>query len=91
MSLRVVLADDSLLLREGVARLLIEAGFEVTGQASNAEELLGLVREGRPDVVIVDVRMPPTHIDEGLRAAERIRPLTPGVAAHTTLCAGTSE
>ncbi len=73
MSLRLVLADDSLLLREGIARLLAEAGFEVVGQAGDAPDLLTAVRELRPDVAIVDIRMPPTHTDEGLRAAEAIR------------------
>jgi DNA-binding NarL/FixJ family response regulator len=73
MTLRLVLADDSLLLREGIARLLVEAGFEVVGQAGGPEELLASVREQRPDVAIVDIRMPPTHTDEGLRAAEAIR------------------
>jgi DNA-binding NarL/FixJ family response regulator len=70
---RVVLAEDSVLLREGVARLLREAGFEVVGQASNADELLLKVRSYSPDVAIVDIRMPPTHTDEGLRAAQEIR------------------
>ena len=73
MTLRLVLADDSLLLREGIARLLVEAGFEVVAQAGDADELLAAVREHRPDVAIVDIRMPPTHTDEGLRAAEAIR------------------
>jgi DNA-binding NarL/FixJ family response regulator len=73
MSLRLVLADDSLLLREGLARLLSEAGFTVVGQAATGEELDTLVREHRPDVAIVDIRMPPTHTDEGLRAAQAIR------------------
>ncbi|MFI5040386.1 MAG: LuxR C-terminal-related transcriptional regulator [Acidimicrobiales bacterium] len=73
MTLRVVLADDSLLLREGVARLLTDAGFAVVGQAGTATELAELVREHRPDVAIVDIRMPPTYTDEGLRAAEAIR------------------
>jgi DNA-binding NarL/FixJ family response regulator len=77
---RVVLADDSLILREGLARLLHEAGFEVVGQASNAEELLERVDEERPDVAIVDIRMPPTHTDEGLRAAREIRARHPAVA-----------
>lgn len=72
MTIRVVVADDSLLLREGVARLLEEAGFSVVGQAGTAEELLALVRAERPDVAITDIRMPPTHTDEGLRAAEAI-------------------
>jgi len=70
---RVVLAEDSVLLREGVARLLREAGFDVVGQASNADELLLKVRSYSPDVAIVDIRMPPTHTDEGLRAAQEIR------------------
>lgn len=73
MTLRVVLADDSILLREGIARLLTEAGFEVVAQAGAAEEFLTAVREHRPDVAIVDIRMPPSHTDEGLRAAETIR------------------
>jgi DNA-binding NarL/FixJ family response regulator len=70
---RVVLAEDSVLLREGVARILVEAGFEVVGQAGNADELLLKVRSYSPDVAIVDIRMPPTHTDEGLRAAQEIR------------------
>jgi DNA-binding NarL/FixJ family response regulator len=73
MSLRLVLADDSLLLREGLVRLLGDAGFDVVAQAGSAEELLDAVRQHRPDVAIVDIRMPPTHSDEGLRAAEAIR------------------
>ncbi|MGD0248898.1 MAG: response regulator transcription factor [Candidatus Limnocylindrales bacterium] len=71
--IRVVLADDSILLREGLARLLAEAGFEVVGQCGTAEALLELVREARPDVAVVDIRMPPTHTDEGLVAADAIR------------------
>lgn len=71
--LRVVIADDSLLVREGTARLLTEAGFEVVGQASEVEELLRLVRELSPDVAIIDIRMPPTFTDEGLQAVARIR------------------
>ena len=71
--MRVVLADDTVLLREGVARILGEAGFEVVGQAGNAEELMLKVRSYSPDVAIVDIRMPPTHTDEGLRAAQEIR------------------
>jgi DNA-binding NarL/FixJ family response regulator len=70
---RVVLAEDSVLLREGVARILDEAGFDVVGQAGNADELLLKVRSYSPDVAIVDIRMPPTHTDEGLRAAQEIR------------------
>ena len=71
--MRVVLAEDSVLLREGVARILDEAGFEVVGQAGNADELMLKVRSYTPDVAIVDIRMPPTHTDEGLRAAQEIR------------------
>jgi DNA-binding NarL/FixJ family response regulator/class 3 adenylate cyclase len=78
-SMRVVLADDSILLREGVARLLTDAGFTVVGQAGDAEELLAAIRAAPPDVAIVDIRMPPTHTDEGLRAAYRIRAEHPGV------------
>ena len=73
MTLRIVLADNSLLLREGISRLLVEAGFDVVAQAADADELLASVRNEMPDVVIVDIRMPPTHSDEGLRAAEAIR------------------
>ena len=73
MSLRVVLADDSVLLREGIARLLTEAGIEVVAQVGDATQLMAAIREHEPDVAIVDIRMPPTHTDEGLRAAEAIR------------------
>src|ERR671910_1966644 len=72
-ALRVVIADDSVLLREGLSRLLEESGFEVAGQAGDAEDLLRKVGAHHPDVAVVDVRMPPTHTDEGLRAAHRIR------------------
>ena len=71
--IRVVIADDSVLLREGVARLLEECGFEVVAQAGDAEDLLRKVGSHKPDVAVVDVRMPPTHTDEGLRAAHEIR------------------
>ena len=70
---RAVIADDSTLLREGLARLLADAGFEVVGQARDADELLTEVRSHRPDVAIVDIRMPPTQTDEGIRAAREIR------------------
>ena len=76
--MRVVLADDSLLLREGVARLLEDAGLDVVAQAGDAEDLLRKVGAHKPDVAIVDVRMPPTHTDEGLRAAREIRERHPG-------------
>ncbi len=73
VTLRLVLADDSILVREGVARLLAEAGFDVVAQVGEADALLRATREHLPDVAIVDIRMPPTHTDEGLRAAEAIR------------------
>ena len=75
--MRVVVADDSVLLREGVVRLLEEAGFEVVAQAGDAEDLLRKVNAHRPDIAIVDVRMPPSHTDEGLRAALTIREQRP--------------
>ena len=77
--MRVALADDAVLLREGLARLLAEAGFEVVGLAGDGEELLELVENASPDVAIVDIRMPPTHTDEGLRAAKVIRERWPAV------------
>jgi DNA-binding NarL/FixJ family response regulator len=76
---RVVIAEDSVLLREGVARILEDAGFEVVGQAGTADELMLKVRSYTPDVAIVDIRMPPTHTDEGLRAAQEIREKHPGI------------
>jgi DNA-binding NarL/FixJ family response regulator len=75
---RVIVADDSVLLREGVVRLLEEAGFEVVGQAGDGEELMRKARAHKPDIAIVDIRMPPTHTDEGLRAARWIREELPG-------------
>jgi DNA-binding NarL/FixJ family response regulator/class 3 adenylate cyclase len=77
--LRVVLADDSVLLREGIARLLADAGFDVVGQSENPDDLMLKVRSYAPDVAIVDIRMPPTQTDEGLRAAQEIRENHPGV------------
>ena len=74
-----MLADDAALFREGVANLLREAGFDVVGQAENADDLLALVGEHQPDVVIVDIRMPPSHTLEGLEAAKIIRARYPGV------------
>ena len=71
--LRVVVADDSVLLREGVVRLLEENGFEVVGQAGDADDLIRKVRAHKPDVAVVDIRMPPTNTDDGLRAALEIR------------------
>jgi class 3 adenylate cyclase/CheY-like chemotaxis protein len=75
---RVVLADDSVLLREGIGRLLEDAGFDVAAQSGTADDLLRDVALHRPDVAIVDVRMPPTHTDEGLQAAKEIKRLHPG-------------
>jgi DNA-binding NarL/FixJ family response regulator len=77
--LRVVIADDAVLLREGIASLLREAGFEIVGQSSTADDLLLKVRSYKPDVAIVDIRMPPTHTDEGLGAAKSIREQHPEV------------
>jgi len=71
--LRVVIADDDVLLREGIASLLARSDFEVVGQAGDADELLHLVREHRPDLVLTDIRMPPDHATEGLDAARTIR------------------
>jgi len=77
---RVVIAEDSVLLRDGIARLLEEAGFEVVGQAGDGEDLLRKVGAHDPEVAIVDVRMPPSYTDEGLRAARRIRAQYPDTA-----------
>ena len=77
--LRVAIAEDTVLLREGIARLLEEAGFEIVGQSSTADDLLLKVRSYHPDVAIIDIRMPPTHTDEGLRAAKTIRDQHPDV------------
>jgi DNA-binding NarL/FixJ family response regulator len=70
---RVVIAEDSALLREGLARILAEGDFEVAGQCADADELREVVRRRRPNVAVVDVRMPPTHTDEGARAARELR------------------
>jgi len=77
--MRVVIADDSVLLRAGLARLLEDAGFEIVGQASDAEDLLRKVRAHKPQVAVTDIRMPPTQTDEGLRAAQQIRSEMPQV------------
>jgi DNA-binding NarL/FixJ family response regulator len=76
---QVVVGDDAVILREGLARLLEEAGFEVVGLAADADELCALVEDLQPDVAIVDIRMPPTHTDEGLQAAKLIRARWPQV------------
>jgi len=75
--MRVILADDAVLFREGTARILTEAGFEVTGQAGNAQELIHLVSREPPDVAIIDIRMPPGHSNEGLTAAVELRRTAP--------------
>jgi DNA-binding NarL/FixJ family response regulator len=77
---RVAIAEDSVLLREGLARLLDDAGIEVVAQSADADDLLLKVRSYAPDVAIVDIRLPPTHNDEGLRAALEIRSKHPDVA-----------
>jgi DNA-binding NarL/FixJ family response regulator len=77
---RVAIAEDSVLLREGIARLLDDAGIDVVSQSADADDLLLKVRSYSPDVAIVDIRLPPTHNDEGLRAALEIRSKHPDVA-----------
>ena len=77
--MRVAIAEDSVLLREGVARLLDEGGFDVVAQCENADDLMAKVRSFPPDVVIMDIRLPPTHNDEGLRAALELRASHPSV------------
>jgi DNA-binding NarL/FixJ family response regulator len=76
--MRVVVGEDSVLLREGIVRLLRDAGFDVVGQAGDAEELVRKVTAFRPDAAVVDIRMPPTNTDDGLRAALEIRKRLPG-------------
>lgn len=76
---RVVVAEDSVLLREGLERLLVDNGLEVVGSCESADDLLTMVRTTSPDVAIVDIRLPPTHSDEGLRAALEIRAAHPSV------------
>jgi len=79
-ALRVVLADDDVLLREGLASLLERSGFEVVGQAGDGVELLALVRSARPELAVIDIRMPPGHATEGLQAARVIRAELPSTA-----------
>jgi DNA-binding NarL/FixJ family response regulator len=78
--MRVAIAEDSVLLREGLARLLDDAGFEVVAKSGDAQDLMRKVRGHKPDVAIVDIRLPPTHSDEGLQAALQIRSEHPDVA-----------
>jgi DNA-binding NarL/FixJ family response regulator len=77
--MRIVIADDAVLLREGAARLLEDAGYEIVAQSGDAEDLLRRVRAHKPDVAIIDVRMPPDNVDDGLRAALTIRDELPEV------------
>jgi DNA-binding NarL/FixJ family response regulator len=76
--MKVAIADDSVLLREGIVKVLESEGFDVVGQSGDADDLMLKVRSYSPDVAIVDIRMPPTHTDEGLRAAQEIREKHPG-------------
>ena len=78
--MRVVVGEDQLLMRQGIVAVLRERGLEVVGEAGTLPELMRTVREARPDVAVVDVRMPPTHTDEGLQAAAAIRSELPGTA-----------
>jgi DNA-binding NarL/FixJ family response regulator len=78
--MRVVIAEDVMLTREGIARLLTDAGIDVVGQVGDAASLLRAVQVTRPDAAIIDIRMPPTHTDEGLLAAQQIRAQHPGVS-----------
>jgi DNA-binding NarL/FixJ family response regulator len=77
--LRVVIAEDSVLVREGVARLLEDAGFDVVAKVGDADALVRQARDHRPDVAVIDIRMPPTNADDGLRAAQVIRHELPGI------------
>jgi DNA-binding NarL/FixJ family response regulator len=76
---RVVIAEDSVLLRRGAVRLLEDAGIDVVGECGDGEALLGLVRSEQPDVAVIDIRMPPNHLDEGLQAAATIRSELPKI------------
>ena len=77
---RVAIAEDSLLVREGLGRILRDAGLEVVGEAANAEELLDLIKRAQPEAALIDIRLPPSYSDEGLRAAAEIRARFPSVA-----------
>jgi DNA-binding NarL/FixJ family response regulator len=77
--MRIVIAEDSVLLRRGAVRLLQDAGFDVVGEAGDADDLLRKVRAHRPDVAVIDIRMPPDHLDEGLQAAKVIRAELPEI------------
>ena len=77
--MRIVIADDATLIREGTARLLQDAGFDVVGKVDDAQKLIRAVAIDRPDVAIIDIKMPPTHTNEGLLAAQEIRRSYPDV------------
>jgi DNA-binding NarL/FixJ family response regulator len=79
-ALRLAIAEDSLLVREGLIRILRDAGFEVVGAAATVDDLFALVDSEQPDAVLIDIRLPPTHSDEGLRAAAEIRVRSPSIA-----------
>src|SRR5215208_385407 len=79
-TLRLAIAEDSLLVREGLLRILRDNGFGVVGGVATADELLALVEREHPDAVLIDIRLPPTHSDEGLRAAAEIRLRSPSIA-----------
>ena len=83
--MRIAIIDDMLLIREGLASALGERGIDVVAQASDADQLLALVARHRPDVVVLDIRMPPTFTDEGLRAAAALRSANPGVGIPVAL------
>ena len=82
--MRVILADDAVVIREGLARLLAEQGIDVLAQAATAEELVRLVATEPPDVAVIDIRMPPTYTNEGLRAAQEIRERSPAKWARSS-------
>ncbi|WP_196834419.1 response regulator [Mycetocola sp. CAN_C7] len=87
---RVIIVDDDVLLREGLTSLLSRAGFDVAAQASDAEQLLELIRMRAPDLLIIDIRMPPTHTREGLDAAKEVRAAFPEIGNHGAvfICGG---
>ena len=89
--LRIVVADDAVLLRAGITRILEAAGWAVTGEVDNADDLLAAVRRDRPDVAVVDIRMPPGHSDEGIRATQAIREEFGEEVAVLVACCGASS
>ncbi len=89
--MRVILADDAVVIREGLARLLAEQGIDVIAQAVDAEELVRLVAADPPDVAVIDIRMPPTYTNEGLRAAQEIRETYPRWVPSSSRSTSTSS